>query len=255
MEEGYDINENKTKNVNLERQIIINENTTAITPFSNINSSNKQIPNNIYFNTFQFNKKGNKLLKQKGKYFLIRKRKRKQGDNGKHTKAKASYDNISRKIKSWIISDLIKFINKKFGEKNIKKKLQIKLYIINNTQAYNTTINYNINLLEKKACDILSENVSQKVKIKYDHNKKIIEKILVNKKFDNIIEILNLNFLDCMDHYIGKKTIDLLRGFEAGYKERKKSITDYGKRFESFVNNYEQYYSDKNFRILMNRKK
>lgn len=253
MEEGYDINENKAKSVNFEKHIIINENTTAITPLSNLNSSNKQLHNNIYFNTFKFNKKGNKLLNRKGKYFLIRKRKRKQEDNGKHTKA--SYDNMSRKIKSWIISDLIKFINKKFGEKNIKKKLKIKLYIINNAQAYNTTINDNKNLLEKKACDVLSENVSQKVKIKYDHNKKIIEKILDNKKFDNIIKILNLNFLDCMDHYIGKKTIDLLRGFEEGYKERKKSIIDYGKRFESFVNNYKEYYSDKNFRISMNQKK
>ena len=113
MEEGYDINENKAKIKNFENKIIINENSTN-TPSSNINNINNintKTYNNISFNTITYNKKGNEIL-IKGKYFLIKKRKRKLGQNTKHTNR--SYDNMSRKIKSWVILDLIKFINKKF---------------------------------------------------------------------------------------------------------------------------------------------
>ena len=255
MEEAYDINENKAKTKKFEKNIIFNENSTNITPSLNINNFYEQSNNNISFNTIKYNKKGNEILMIKGKYFLIRKRKRKLGQNKKHTKT--SYDNMSRKIKSWMIFDLIKFINKKFEEKekNINKKYKTKLYIINNTQAYNTTINYNNILLKKKVHQVLSENVSKKVKIECKHNKKIIKKILDDNKYNDIIEIFNLNFLECINHFIGKTTVESLKGIEIGYQEKTKSLTNYKEKFESFVNDYEQYYSNKNFRIEMNKKK
>ena len=257
MEEGYDINENKSKIKNFENKIINNENSTDITHFlniNNINNINTKTYNNISFNTIRYNKKGNEIL-IKGKYFLIKKRKRKLGQNTKHTNR--SYDNMSRKIKSWVILDLIKFINKKFEEKekNIKKKDKTKLYIINNTQAYNTTINYNKQLLKKKVFEVLSEKVSLKVKIDKEHNKNIIKKVFDNNKYNDIIEIFNLDFLDCINHFFGNTIIESLKGFEKGYEEKEKSISNYKERFECLVNNYEQYYSDKDFRIEMNKKK
>ena len=253
MEERYDINQNKEKNKNIEKDIIINENSTIITPSFNLNSYNNQTYTNIYFNIIKYNKKGKEIITKKGKYFLIRKRKRKIGLNTKHTKT--SCDNMSRKIKSWIIFDLIKFINKKLEEKerNLNKKDRIKLYIMNNTQAYNTNINYNNLLIEKKVREILSENVSLKVKINCDHNKKIINKIIMENKYNDIIEIFNLNFLECINHFFGNISIESLKGFEMGYQEKKKSITNFKERFEYFVKNYKKYYSDKDFRINMNR--
>ena len=139
-------------------------------------------------------------------------------------------------------------------KKKIIKKDITKLYIINNKQAYNTTINYNNKLLKKKVNEVLSEDVSGKIKIEHEHNKKIIQKILDDKKYNDIIEIFNLDFLDCINHFYGKKTIDSLKGFEKGYQEKKNSINNYKDIFELLVNSYEQYYSDKNFRIEMNRK-
>ena len=126
MEEEYDINENTSKIKNFEKNFTINENSTVLTPSLNLNNCKNQVNNNISFNTIKYNKKGNDILMIKGKYFLIRKRKR----NIKHKHTYKSFDNISRKIKSWIISYLIKFINKKFEEKekNYKKRYNKIIY-------------------------------------------------------------------------------------------------------------------------------
>ena len=250
MEEEYDINENKPKSQNFEKNINCNEYSTAITSSLHLNNFNAPTNNKISFKTIKNNKKGNEII-IKGKYFLIRKRKRKIGKISKHTKT--SYDNMSRKIKSWTISNLIKFINKKFEQKEVKKKFKTKLYIINNAQAYNTTIDYNNKLLNKKVHQVLSENVSIKAKIKCEHNKKEIKKIFDDKKYNDIIEIFNLDFLDCINHFFGIKEKESLKGFEIGYKEKKQSINNYKERFESFVKDYKEYYSNKKFRIEINK--
>ena len=168
---------------------------------------------------------------------------------------------MSRKIKSWVILDLIKFINKKLGEKILKPE-NIRLYIINKNVSYNIKIDYNRKLLEKKVEDILSNDISQKIKNKkikkdLEYNKKIIIEIKNNKnnKFDDIIKILDLKLLDCIQHFIGNKKIDVLDGFEDLYNNKKLKINNYKNSFENFVKNIERYYTDSEFRINMNNKK
>ena len=168
---------------------------------------------------------------------------------------------MSRKIKSWVILDLIKFINKKLGEKILKPE-NIRLYIINKNVSYNIKIDYNRKLLEKKVEDILSNDISQKIKNKkikkdLEYNKNIIIKNKKNKnnKFDDIIKILDLKLLDCIQHFIGNKKIDVLDGFEDLYNNKKLKINNYKNSFENFVKNIERYYTDSEFRINMNNKK
>lgn len=163
-------------------------------------------------------------------------------------------DNILRKIKSWVISGIIKFINKKLEEVNKNsKKNKLKLYTISKEQSYNTKIDYNKKLLGIKIGDILSDKVSMKTKIKdLEHNENIIKQIK-EEKYDNIIEILNLTFLECFNHYFGKERIDCLEGFEEEFKTKKGSISEYEEEFFKVVNDIEAYLSDKSFRIGMNK--
>ena len=173
---------------------------------------------------------------------------------------------MSRKIKSWVMRYIRKIINEKIKAKKPKKKTNKKnkyyLYIIKKSLAYNVSINYNLDLLAKKVEDILSEDVSRKIKgkniaINKDYNKKIIYKIKEDEEYADVKEILQLTFLDCIKSFMGTKTIECLKGFEnKGYISKKDSFEDdeFKHRFESFVNNIKEYYTNKNFRIQMNGK-
>ena len=161
-------------------------------------------------------------------------------------------DNMLRKIKSWIISDIIKFINEKLKEENKnRKKNRLRLYTILKDQSYNIKIDYNIELLGKKMDEILSEQVSVKTKKKSSYNTIIINQIK-KEKYDIVIDILNLTFLQCINHYIKKESLDCLKGFEEGFNKKREKISNYEDRFLKFVNNIKKYFYDKNFRIEMN---
>jgi hypothetical protein len=259
----YDINNNRSNlfynNINN-----INENTTLYT-------TKKRNPEQKIFPEQETNlskgKSTKKIKKIKfkyrpiktGLYFSIQKRSKKGRNRMKTLYFRQSRhgvkncDNILRKIKSWVISDIIKFINQKLKEANKnRKKNKLRLYTILKDQSYNTNINYNRALLGKKMDAVLSDNVSEKTKIKsLYYNKNIINKIK-NENYDNIIKILNLTFLECINHYIEKETIDCLEGFEEEFKLKKERISKYEDRFLGFVNNIEKYLTDKNFRKEMN---
>ena len=257
----YDINNNRSNlfynNINN-----INENTTLYT-------TKKRNPEQKIFPEQETNLskgKSTKIIKKikfkyrpikTGLYFSIQKRSKK-GRNRMKTlyfrKSRhdvRSCDNMMRKIKSWVISDIIKFINKKLKEAKKISKKNLRLYTIIKVQSYKTTIQYNRVLLRKKMDDILSDKVSEKTKIKsFDHNKNIINKIK-EEKYDIIKEILNLNFLECINHYIEKEKKDCLEGFEEEFNLKKERISNYKDRFLEFVNNIEKYLYDKDFRIKM----
>ena len=219
------------------------------------------------FTVIKYIEKKRNLKVNKGKIFEIKKQiivLNKKENTIRHTNQDC--DNMSRKIKSWVIDYVRKIINKKIKDKEAKKQARKKnnyyLYIIKKSQAYSIKINDNSNLLVKKVEDILSEDISKKIKginikINIDHNKKIIQKIKENEEYSDIIEILQLEFLDCIKNFMGKKEIECIKGFENnGYISKKKLLKDdeSKSRFESFVNNIEKYYKDKPFRIEMNKK-
>ena len=245
------MNYNSNKEVNLfEEKDLKNEISTGS---SNLNEN--LIHNKIkYFRTVCVHKNYYEI---NGNIFRIRKFKKKINGKGmliRHTKL--SCDNISRKIKSWVISDLIKFINK-----NYLKRKKIRFYIINKSVSYNTSIKFNNNLLDSPVEFILSKDISKKIKSKnfgLDNNKKIIEIIKENQnneyKYNDIIEILNMNFFDCLKYYIGagNEKITPLEGFESEYNKRKIPKSKYFQKLESFVINMKKYYSDLKFRIKMN---
>jgi hypothetical protein len=243
-------------------------------------SNNKEIINNT-ININETSTFSNSKLKikintngSKKKYFSIKKTKHILGRKRKNTlyfrkkgeHAKDSYDNMTRKIKYRVISSLIKCINEKFNKINSENKvikLKLKLYTIKGTQSNNITLQYNKDLLKKKIYEILSDDISGKVKIKNEkNNHDIIKSIMEENKYDDIKDIkdikniLELTFLECINHFIRKEMKDCLNGFENYYtSEKMNSIKDHKEKFEDFVNNIEKYFNDKEFRKEKNKNK
>lgn len=247
---NYECNKNGNQK---ESKQLNNETSTDSTLLKK--DSNKK--NKYFFYTIKNYKIYRKI---EGKIFSILKYQKKINRHGKSIRhTKRSCDNMSRKIKSWVISDLIKFINKKLKEKQSITE-NIRLYIINKDASYKMKIDYNKDLLQSKVENILSYNISKKlknIKIKEEpeYNKKIINEMKKDKKkYDDILKILDLQFSNVIKHYIGNEKIDCLRGFEDGYKNKKKLINNYIDTFEFFVKNIETYYSNNQFRIDMNNK-
>lgn len=265
----YEINNNRSNRTNSCNNIInyINENTTLYT------TNKKNYEQKILAEQEMNLSKGKSTIKikrikfrfrpiKRGLYFSIQKKSKKGRNRTKILYSRLSRhnmescDNMLRKIKSWVISDITKFINKKLEKVNENsKKNKLKLYTILKDQSYNTNIEYNRQLLEKKMDDILSDNVSKKTKIAHCNYNKITINQIKEKKYDNIIKILNLTFLQCINHYIDKERIDCLEGFEGEFKLKKKRISPYEDIFLKFVYNIQRYFSDKSFRTKMNNQK
>lgn len=271
---NYEQNKKKENIENINKDINVSENNKREISYKNTyenindNTTVTSLKKNIYKKITEIPKKEDLKNEIKQKCFLICKMTKKKSGrkkknicfiNNKSKHLKDRCDNMSRKIKSWIISDLIKFINKKFNKyENYRRGIKMRLYTIKKQKSYNIKIDYNKDLLEKKVKDILSEEVSNKIinqKNILNNNIKLINKTIEENKYNDIINILNLRFLDCINHYMGKEEIDCLKGFEKGYQEKKYLIKDYIERFEYFVKNIEKYYSDKEFRINLNNKK
>ena len=239
--------------------------TTEITTGTTLtkNSSDKHQKKNKFKVEKKSNIKGPIFIIDKSTGGIKKKKGRRNKNSFRHLKktthSNLYCDNMFRKIKSWTISSIIKFINKKLlyegnesGKKKIKKKFLRKFYTIIGTLTNNIALQYNRDLLQKKISEILSNNVSKKTKVKEEYNSKLIDEIRKDNKYTNVINILDLTFLQCINHLIGKERIECLIGFEEYYQEKKEASISNLKRFNQFVNNIEKFLFDGNFRAEMN---
>ena len=184
--------------------------------------------------------------KSKGKKILGKKRKE---SNMKRKHNKFSDDNLRRKIKYIIISNLIKFINKKIyelydgdlGEGMLIKKL----LTLNHEQIANAIIDYNIKFLDKKIRDIFSENISTSyTNYPKEHNKNLIKKLTEEKDINKrtyFVNLFDLTFLQCLKHFRKSENIKELNGF-IDYDELIKQFNkekDYKECLEYYIQNYE----------------
>ena len=73
----------------------------------------------------------------------------------------------------------------------------------------------NLELLYKTLREIFSGNVSKKVKnYGLDHNQILIQKIKESKGKQRTKKILDMTFLQCLEHFRKSKTYNELSGFE-----------------------------------------
>ena len=111
--------------------------------------------------------------------------KKKRINNKRHTKY--SYDNLKRECKHLVIESVLKFINDKIEEVyegNIGNGLMIKrLMKLNQAQKINGDVEFNKLFITKTLKEILSESITKQIKLyDQDHNKKIIDIIIAEKK-------------------------------------------------------------------------
>lgn len=208
----------------------------------NLNNSNSSSSNFLEY------KKPNNAKKQCG-----RKRMR-EDDDGKGAHNKFSDDNIRRKCKHLVLKHLLEFINKqlkiiyngKIGNGIFKKKLQI----INQSQKFDATINFNKSFLDKKLYEIFSQDISRRLtNLPPTYNRILIEQLLNEKDETKKIyfqKLFNLNFLQCLKHFRGEYYIDELWGlkcFNQIKDEIKEKYPDDGEEYiqtlEYYLKNYE----------------
>ena len=181
---------------------------------------------------------------------LGRKRKN-DGTQGKHNKF--SKDITLVKIKTLIINELHKFINRKIeiilgndlGEGIVRKSLMK----LNGKQNSNASIEFNRNFLNKTLQDIFSENVTSRISLHAKENNKIIIDGLINDKNEKISNyfkgLFNLTFLDCLRYFRGENiSTEYLKGLSrfSDYKRKKeeKEGKEYIEHLSTFLQNYEK---------------
>ena len=176
---------------------------------------------------------------------------KKKSDRSKSEHSKYSDDNLRRKCKHIVLSSIMEFINEKIDtlyNGNIGNNIFLKkLLTLNKNQKADATINYNQNFLNKKLGDIFSEEISGKFTNYFpDHNKLLI-KTLTNeedvKKKTYFINLFNLTFLQCLNHYRGTEKIDELNGvkcFDDYINNLNDEADEYKKILDFYINNFEK---------------
>jgi len=189
--------------------------------------------------------------------------KKRQTEN--HTKF--AFDNLVRKIKSKLFGALLIILNKslekdqnpnsKQDSKEKKGEVKTECFLKPDQKIIiQTNVEENKKLLDSKLRDIFSQKVSTKAKnyskqYQLDYNKNFIEKIKNDETRKKTNDILDMTFLQCMEHFRGSKRYEALNGLEKEYENVIKEMRDEKDYMESFVeqlNKFEIMYSQKKAR-------
>ena len=181
-------------------------------------------------------------------------RKKKSSMGGKHTKF--SYDNMTRKFKRVFFESILNFIKSSMKKVQTSANKYVKpiLFKIKQDFISDTNVNFNKDLIQKKLREIFSNNISIKYsKYGLDYNRKLIEKIYNEKIQTKVIGILEMTFLECLEHIRGSKYYEQLEGLENVYEIvinelENKENDEYMANFKEFANRFEQYYENKRSR-------
>ena len=178
----------------------------------------------------------------------------------KNTHTKYSDDNARRKCKHLVLKSLLEFINEKIyimyngniGNGIFRKELQT----LNQSQISDATINFNKNFIKKKIGDIFGEKISGRfTNYSEYHNKILIEKLMSEKDEDKkkyFNKLFNLNFLQCLRHFIGVCTIDELEGLKSFDQIKNDLLIKYPKDGMEYIEFLDYYF--KNFEEIINKK-
>ena len=179
--------------------------------------------------------------------------------NNQHRNIKFRQDSLIRKCKSILINKLLFFINEKIKE-IYKNEIGHKLLFMQLKKIYrniiiNSRVDFNKNLLTKTLLEIFSEPISGRFSLhSKDHNKDLIKSLLNEKDDDKryyFENLFNLYFLECIEHFTNKRTIDELQGLKTfneikNDKDELKEIhidledKDYLDKIEYYFNHFEE---------------
>ena len=156
---------------------------------------------------------------------------------GKHNKF--SKDNLIRKIKSKLLAAIRSYINSLLKTYYLKNEIKSVVLLQKLDQKYirDTSIDFNKKLINLKIKDIFSDDISLKYKaLGRNFNKNLINKIYQGKSQKNIISILEMTFLECLEHVSGKKNYESLKGLENEFQLIVNNMNETDKYIEAFNN-------------------
>ncbi len=165
-------------------------------------------------------------------------------------------DNLRKKSKHIILSEILTFLNSKLKEiykDNIGNGILLKqLLTLNHKQKANIIVNDNKQFLQKTLQEIFSDDISRRyTNFPSDHNKNLINRLLEEddeekRKYFNTL--FKLTFSEVLCHFQGKQIIKELVGLKT-YKEAMKKYEDEKDYYENLI------YHLTNFEEIINSKK
>jgi hypothetical protein len=240
------LKKNNNEHLSVLEDNILNQNKKKITDksISGLNKTNHKT-----------NHKTSKIIKN-GSIFQISKesknvkkgRKKIGNIGGKHNKF--SRDNMIRKIKAKIMSAIVSYINSNLKDIFLENELYSKILLQKIDQKYirDTSVKFNIRLMDLKIKDIFSDRVSTKYLILgKNFNKKLIKRLIKSENQKYNIGILEMTFLQCLDHVSGKKYYEKLKGLEEEFKNVVNNMKETDKYIEAFyktLNIFEFHYKN-----------
>ena len=157
--------------------------------------------------------------------------------NNKNKRDKNSDDCLRKKLKHLVLKSLLEFINNNIEN----KEHQIKLLEYSKTK--DTKIKFEKSFMYKTIGDIFSNTISKKYTslTKDERENNNINNINILKKNEEKKDILNLTFVQCLNHFIGKAPNVLLNGmktleeYELNDKKHEEKLKSYGFKYEDSV--------------------
>ena len=217
-------------------------------------------------NTQQIIPKPESQVKEEKNLLGKKRGRKKKDDKSERDHDKYKEDNMSLKSKTIFKNDLLAFINSKIKPKNFSFVINYKLYsgdevkLLNITDKNfkNTNVDYNKKLLNTEIKDIWIDEISGKFK-KYpkNYNDEIIKNIYNSENGEDIKEIFDKTYLECLKYYrkdediYGKKDYACMSGLEKGFQDLEKSKEDnkndqqYVEGLIELMKNFENVYSRK----------
>ena len=108
---------------------------------------------------------------------------------------------------------------------------------MNQSQKANANVEFNKKFITKNLKEIFSQNITQKISLhEPDHNKRLIDKLLSEKK-DKFEKLFNLTFIQCLEHFVGDKEIEELKGLKLFSELKEEIVKKYEKDGESYYQN------------------
>lgn len=167
-------------------------------------------------------------------------------------------DNLRKKSKHIILSEILTFINLKINQiynGNLGYGICMKkLLSLNHKIISNIKIEYNQSLLHRTLKDIFSTDISRKyTNFPKDHNKLLINNLLNEEDDDKrnyFHNLFNLTFLEALNHFQQKKVIKELVGLKT-YKEviqKYEAEKDYHENLIYHLTNFEDIINSKKAR-------
>ena len=224
------------------------------------------LPNNIYY-PFTFLKVTNveeSKENKENKEMLHHKRGRKTEKEVQNSHNKYANDNLRKKSKHIILSELLNFLNMKLREiynENLGNGILLKqLLTLNHKQKANINITDNKIFLQKTLQDIFSEEISKKyTNFPSTHNKDLINRLLNeedDEKRNYFNKLFNLTFLQALHHFKDKEKIEELSCLKT-YKEALKKYEnekDYHANLVFHITNFQEIIESKKSRLSKKRK-